>query len=107
MICRIGNSKWYHEGVSPGGKPIYDEFIQLFNSHQVNKLISFMSEPEIRNEFGASYCISQTQELLRLINLDLQEPRTQEAIEFIINNLPSYKTKIFNTKELQACLKFL
>lgn len=66
-----------------------------------------MSEPEIRNEFGASHCVSQTQELLRLINLDLQEPRTQEAIEFIINNLSNYRTKIFNTKELQACLKFL
>jgi len=107
LICRIGNGNWYCDGVSPGARPIYDEIIQLFNSNQVNMLLKHMSEPEIRNEFGATNCINQTKELLNLINLDLQEPRTKEAIEFIIGNLSSYKTKIFTTKELQACIKFL
>ncbi|EZH64303.1 hypothetical protein DH09_00830 (plasmid) [Bacillaceae bacterium JMAK1] len=107
LICRIGNGNWYQDGVSPGAMPIYNEIIQLFNSNQVNKLIRFMSEPEIRNELNAPNCIEQTRQLLRLISIDLQEPRTQEAIEFILENLATYKSKIFNTKELKACLMFL
>lgn len=107
LICRIGNGKWYREGVSPGAKPIYNDIIKLFNSKQVNKLIKIMSEPEIRNQFNIDNCVSQTIEILKLINLDLQEDRTYEAIEFISKNIKNYKTNIFNTKELQEGLKFL
>lgn len=107
LICRIGNGRWYCEGVSPGAEPIYNGIVKLLNSKQVNKLIKFMSEPEIRNQFNMENCVSQTIELLNLINLDLQEDRTREAIEFIISNIKNYKTNIFNTKELQEGLKFL
>ncbi|WP_147535651.1 hypothetical protein [Bacillus marasmi] len=107
MICRIGNGVNYCGGVSPGAQPIYDELIKLFNSQQINTLIKYMSQPEIRNLFSSSNCINQTKKLLELINLDLQEARTREAIEFIIENINNYKTKIFTTKELKECIKFL
>jgi hypothetical protein len=107
LICRIGNGNWYCEGVSPGGKPIYDQIITLFNSKQINLLIKYMSDPEIRNQFNLENCVLQVKELLNIINLDLQEERTREAIEFISQNIENYKTKIFNTRELKECLKFL
>ncbi|UOQ91519.1 hypothetical protein MUO14_13090 [Halobacillus shinanisalinarum] len=107
LICRIGNGNWYCEGVSPGAKNIYEDIIKLFNSKQINKLIKFMSETEIRNQFNMGNCVFQDKEVLGIVNLDLQEDRTREAIEFILDNIGSYKTKIFNTKELKECLRFL
>ncbi|MGG3652601.1 hypothetical protein ABES36_14350 [Bacillus pseudomycoides] len=107
LICRIGNGTWYCDGVSPGAKPIYDEIIKLFNSKQINTLIKYMSEPEIRTQFSSEKCVFQAKKLLEIVNLDLQEARTREAIEFILENIESYKTKIFTTKELKDCLKFL
>lgn len=107
LICRIGNGNWYCDGVSPGAKSVYDEIIKLFNSKQINTLIKFMTEPEVRNQFHTGNCVFQTKQLLEIINLDLQEARTREAIEFIIGNIDNYKTKIFATKELKDCLKFL
>lgn len=107
LICRIGNGKWYCNGVSPGAKPVYNEIIRLFNSRQVNKLLKFLSEPEVKNILSIDNCILQTKDLLSLINLDLQDGRTKEAIEFILNNIDNYKSKIFNTKELKELLRYI
>ncbi|PEX92587.1 hypothetical protein [Bacillus cereus] len=107
LICRVGNGKWYCNGVSPGAEPIYNEIIRLFNSRQVNKLLKFLLEPEIKNMLSISTCILQTKELLGLINLDLQHGRTKEAIEFILGNIDNYKSKIFTTKELKELLKYI
>lgn len=107
LICRIGNGKWYCQGVSPGGKPVYNELIRLFNSRQVNKLLKFLNEPEIRNMLSINDCIKHTKDLLSIINLDLQDGRSKEAIEFILDKIDSYKSKIFITKELQSLLKYI
>jgi hypothetical protein len=107
IICRIGNGKWYQEGVSPIAKPIYDEIISLFNSKQVNKLVKQLSQPTLRAQLVLSNCRSQVKSLLELINIDLQEPRTQEAIELIIQNIDSARSNLFKTKEIQECMKYL
>lgn len=107
LICRIGNGNWYCEGVSPGAKPIYDELIRLFNSRQVNKLLKFLKEPEIRNVLSLENCILHTKQLLGLINLDLQEGRTRETIDYILNHIDHSKSKMFLTKELKELMKYI
>jgi hypothetical protein len=107
LICRIGNGKNYCNGVSPNAKPIYDEIIRLYNSNQVNKLLNFLQEPEVRNNLTSHNCVNQTKETLLLINLDLQYGRTREAIDFILNNIEASKTKVFLTKELKELMKFI
>lgn len=107
LICRIGNGNWYQKGVSPWAQPIYDEIISLLNSKQVNKLVIMLAHPTLRAQLHLGNCISQIKSLLEVINLDLQEPRTKEAIEYIIQNIDSAKNNIFKTKELQDCMKHL
>jgi len=107
LICRVGNGNRYCNGVSPNAKSIYDKIIILFNSRQVNKLLKFLSEPEIKNMLSFNECILQTKELLSLINLDLQEGRTKESIEFIIGNIDNYKSQIFKSKELKELMKYV
>ncbi|MDA1577244.1 hypothetical protein PDJ96_14850 [Bacillus cereus group sp. BY17LC] len=107
LICRIGNGKWYCDGVSPGAKPIYNEIIRLFNSKQINKLIKFLTEPEIRNMLSINNCILHTKELLGLINLDLQDGRTREAIECILNHIDTAKSRVFSVKELKDLMKHI
>jgi len=107
LICRVGNGKWYCNGVSPGAKPIYNEIIRLFNSRQVNKLLKFLSEPEIKNMLSIDSCILQTKDLLGLINLDLQDGRTKEAIEFILGKIDNSKSKLFLIKELKDLMKYI
>ncbi|WP_454862277.1 hypothetical protein [Peribacillus frigoritolerans] len=107
LICRIGNGNSYREGVSPGAKPIYNEIIGLLNSKQVNKLVKKIAEPTLRSQLNLGNCRKQIKSLLEVINLDLQEPRTKEAIEYIIQNIDSARSNIFKTKELQECMKYL
>ncbi|WMJ81461.1 hypothetical protein RBU49_04185 [Clostridium sp. MB40-C1] len=107
LICRVGNGTWYCKGVSTDAKPIYNNIILLFNSRQVNKLLKFLSEPEIKNMLSINECILQTKDLLSLINLDLQDGRTKESIEFIIGNIDKYKSQIFISKELKELIKYI
>lgn len=107
LICRIGNGKWYCGGVSPGAKPMYDELIRLFNSRQINKLLNFLKEPEIRSSLSLENCILQTKELLGLINLDLQEGRTRETIEYILKHIDHSKSKMFLITELKELMKYI
>lgn len=107
LICRVGNGNWYNKGVSPIAKPIYDKIIRLFNSRQVNKILKFLQEPEIKSMLCINDCIYQTKSLLSLINLDLQEGRTMEALGFILENIDVYKDNIFSKKELEELLKFI
>src|SRR5699024_9177430 len=107
LICRIGNGRWYQDGVSPLAKPIYDEIISLFNSKQVNKLIKHLSEPTLRSQLVSNNCRFQAKELLELINIDIKEPRTQEVISLIIKNIDSAKSNVFQMKEIKECMKYL
>lgn len=100
LICRIGNGVNYCNGVAPSAKSHYDEIIQLFNPKQVKILMRFINAPEIRNNLSNSNMARQLIDLLQLINLDLQEGRTAEAIEYIVNNLEKKGHNLFNTREL-------
>ncbi|WP_025677708.1 hypothetical protein [Paenibacillus massiliensis] len=107
LICRIGNGTWYRDGVSPLAKPIYNDLVSLLNSKQVNKLVKKLSEPTIRVQLSFDNCRKQLKDLLSLINMDLQEPRTQEVIELILKNVDSAKNNLFKIKEIQECMKYL
>ncbi|MFM9328008.1 hypothetical protein [Paenibacillus mesotrionivorans] len=107
LICRIGNGTWYHDGVSPMARPIYDYIISLLNSKRVNKLVKLLSGPTLRVQLSYDNCRSHVKAILGLINLDLQEPRTKELIELILTNLDAAKTRIFQIKEIQECMKYL
>lgn len=107
LICRVGNGNWYQDGVSPLAKPIYDEIISLFNSKQVNKLIKQLSEPTLRSQLILGNCRLQVKELLKVVNIDLQESRTQEVISLIIKDIDSAKSHIFHMKEIKECMQYL
>ncbi|MGX4670573.1 hypothetical protein JNUCC74_15525 [Cerasibacillus sp. JNUCC 74] len=107
LICRVGNGKWYHQGVSPGAKPIYDEIIKLLNSRQVSKLIKYLSEPEIRHMLSIENCIMHLKDMLQIINLDLQYGRTREAIEIIFESIDHSKSNLFITKDFKKLMQYL
>lgn len=107
IICRVGNGKWYQQGVSPGAKSIYEDIIRLFNSRQVNKLIKILGEPEIRHMLSIENCIFHLKDILSLINLDLQYGRTKEAIEFILKHIDQSKSNIFKVNELKRLLEHI
>ncbi len=107
LICRIGNGNWYCQGVSPNAKQIYNNIIILLNSKQINKLIKFLRDPEIRNILNLENCITQTISIFNLINMDLQDGRTKEIIEYIKLNLNVQKHNIFNSKTMQDLMKHM
>lgn len=69
--------------------------------------MKFLRDPEIKNKLAFGTCILHTKELLGLINLDLQEGRTKEIIEYILTNIEHSKSKIFLTTELKELMKYI
>ena len=106
LICRLGNGTWYNEGVSLGAKEYYDKFIKLLNAKQVNVLLRILST-SCSGQLNSSNCRTQLKQIIRLINLDLQEPRTRECLELIRDNIDSATSKIFKIQDIKECMKFI
>lgn len=102
LICRIGNGVDYYNGVSPSAKPHYDEIIKLLSPSQIKILMRFLNASEIRNSLSSRNRARQLVELFQLINLDLQEGRTAEAIEYIVSNIEEKGYNLFKTRELTS-----
>lgn len=107
LICRVGNGNWYQDGVSPLAKPYYDNLISLFNSQQINKLLKVIISPVISGQMNMENCRTQIKDLLKKINLDLQVPRTKEAIEYIIKNIDTARASVFKTKDFRECIQHI
>lgn len=78
-----------------------------FFTKEHNVAIALIENLRPNYKYDYIMAISHINSLLNVINLDLQEPRTKEAIEYIKRNIDSAKTNIFKTKELQDCMKYL
>lgn len=106
LICKLGNGAWYNNGVSPGAEIYYDNFIKLLNPKQINILLKYLSTTYY-SQLHCKECRIQLKEIINLINLDLQQPRTRECLNLIKRNIDSAKDKIFKIKDIEECLKFI
>ena len=106
LICRLGNGTWYNDGVSSSAKQYYNKFIKLFNAKQINILLKTL-RTSCSSQLHLSNCRIQLKQIIDLINLDLQEPRTRECLELIRNNIDSATSNIFKLPDVKECMKFI
>lgn len=106
LICRLGNGSWYNYGVSQGAKIYYDKFIKLLNSNQINILLKVL-QSSCLGQLNLDNCLIQLKQIINLIDMNLQEPRTKECLELIRDNIDYAKSTIFKSEDVKECLKFI
>lgn len=106
LICRLGNGRWYQEGVSIGACIYYDNIIKLFNAKQINLLLKILNT-SCQGDMSNYNCRIQLKKILDLINFQLQEPRTKECLEILLSNIDSAGANILKIHDVRDCLKYI
>ena len=84
MRCRIGRGFAYHEGVSPGGRPLYDSFLGMMNDEGIASCISACFMPEINSRLQSQICQRHFTSALAIVRPLAISERLKEVLDFLI-----------------------
>jgi hypothetical protein len=88
LKCRIGRGYSFENGVSPSGKPLYNQFFELMREDFVPEFLHILRRVDIRTKLRNSIAIHQLIEVLELIRKHIVTERFQEALDYLIATLP-------------------
>jgi hypothetical protein len=88
LKCRIGRGVNYRNGVSPQGKPLYDQFFNIMREDYLPQFLTALTNIEVRVKLWNSLAKSQLVDLLKLIRVNIINERYLEAIGYLIKNIP-------------------
>lgn len=88
LVCAIGKPHvTYNNGVSPAGEAMFNDFFSLLNDNQVNILLNTIYEYKDNLSLeNAKNCQENSIKILSKVNRDLLNSRTQEKIDYLLQN---------------------
>lgn len=92
LICRIGNGVSYCSGVSPGGRPHYDQVLSYAGDQYAPMVMSSLSHYETRNRLNNGTCRIQAKSALEAVKINVINPRLLECLEFLTANIETSAT---------------
>jgi hypothetical protein len=85
LYARIGNDRYYYEGVSPGAKEYYDEFFLMLDEDTIRLAIKILMEKETRYLLSGKYRPKHVKEIFESFNSELVSERMEELINYVIS----------------------
>ncbi len=82
--CRIGNGTWYRDGVSPGARPLYDQFIGLLNERGVVAVLQALTDSTINHRLRQARCIPHATAVLQIARARVVSDRLRECIDMLL-----------------------
>lgn len=104
LICRIGKGIPYNTGVSPAGKPLYDQFFNLLGDQNIILTLIAMHSNEVRVNLDNRYCQDHMVSVLEILKSNARSERIQEILEYLIAN-KAILNKIHNDKRYKDLAK--
>ncbi|AGY58868.1 hypothetical protein [Gloeobacter kilaueensis] len=100
LRCRLGRGLSYQSGVSPGGLPLYDQFLKLLDDNGVAFCIAALFSPEISSKLENSICQKHLKAVLENLRSIVISERLRDSIDFLLKDVPkAYLAK--NVKEFR------
>ncbi|MBZ1693256.1 hypothetical protein ACYA6L_24660 [Klebsiella pneumoniae] len=104
LICRVGKGIPYNTGVSPAGRPLYDQFFGMLGDQNIINTIIAMHSNEVRVNLDNKYCQQHMVSVLTLLRANARSERIQEIIDFLIAN-QTILHKVHNDKRYRDLTK--
>jgi hypothetical protein len=98
--CRIGRGLSYHDGVSPSGRPLYDQFLGLLTDSGVYQCLEAFMTPEISSKLQSKICQQHLVEVLNILKQITISDRLKQAIDHLLKH-PERSHKMRYDKALQ------
>ncbi len=87
LLCRIGNGVNYNNGVSPGGKPYYDQFLSFAGDQYAAAVMASLSHYEFRGRLSNATCRRQAKMAVEAVKPNVINQRLNECIDYLIANI--------------------
>ncbi|MCU5774385.1 hypothetical protein N5923_15680 [Erwiniaceae bacterium BAC15a-03b] len=104
LICRIGKGIPYNSGVSPAGRPMYDQFFGMLGDQNIINTVIAMHSNEVRVNLDNKHCQLHMVRVLTLLRANARSERIQEIIDFLIAN-QTILHKVHNDKRYRDLTK--
>ncbi|MFQ1844776.1 hypothetical protein ACK36I_02260 [Aeromonas veronii] len=104
LICRIGKGIPYNFGVSPAGKPLYDQFFGMLGDQNIINTLIAMHSNEVRVNLDNKYCQEHMVCVLNILKGNARSERIQEILNFLISN-DTILHKVHNDKRYKELAK--
>lgn len=89
LACRIGRGISYRQGVSPGGKPLYDRFLGMLNEQGVICAVRSLFDPAINSKLTKHICQEHLADVLGILRQISISERLQQTIDYLLDDIPS------------------
>ncbi|MBB1391809.1 hypothetical protein H5185_20715 [Shewanella sp. SG44-6] len=104
LICRVGKGIPYNTGVSPAGRPLYDQFFGMLGDQNIINTIIAMHTNEVRVTLDNTHCQKHMITVLTNLKANARSERIQEILDFLMQN-GTILNKIHNDKRYKELTK--
>lgn len=98
LMCRIGRDVSYCEGVSPRGKPYYENILSILGDKYAPHAMAAFTHYEIQRKLGAASCRGKAKQALEIIKQSVVNSRLIECLDFLINNIETNGKCVFDSR---------
>lgn len=88
MRCRLGRGLSYNQGVSPAGRPKYDQFFSMLDDNGVVYCLLALFDPEINCKLAGTICQGHLHAILTILRGVVISERLRAAIDFLLADIP-------------------
>lgn len=92
--CRLGRGLSYRDGVSPAGRPMYDQFLGILDERGIACAIRALSAPEINSKLDNAICQKHLQSVLATLESVVVSDRLREAIDYLKADVPKIRRRL-------------
>jgi hypothetical protein len=84
LACRLGRGLSYRQGVSPGGLPLYDQFLGLLDDDGIVQCIITLFKTSINSKLRNSICQNHLTAVLQILRGIAISDRLRQAIDYLL-----------------------
>ncbi len=99
LLCRIGNDRYYYEGISPGGQKFYDRLFSILDEKCVLIVVNLLSKNE--HFLIGTYRPKHVKAVCSLMKSEMLSDKCKEMLDYIIDFKGKLQTA-FVTKDFKV-----
>lgn len=84
IACRLGRGLSYRQGVSPGGSPLYDQFLGLLDDDGIIHCIITLFNANINSKLRNSICQNHLTDVLQILRGIAISDRLKQSIDYLL-----------------------
>lgn len=98
LICRIGRGVKYCNGVSPRGKPYYDNMLSIIGDKFAPHCMAALAHYEIQSQLVSDICRGQAKLALESVKQSVVNSRLNECLDYLIARIENTGKCVFDSE---------